>query len=98
MQAMKVALGVLAVLLLVCGTALAAETLQGKVVSATGDQLTMTDNDGKEHAISVGAATAITLDGQKAKLADLKKGFSVTATGAKEGGKFVATKIEAKST
>ena len=48
---------------------------EGLIVSATADKLVMTDKEGKnEHSHMISAATKITLNGQPAKLADLKKG------------------------
>ena len=87
----------LAVALVVTGVALAAETVQGKVVSAQANRLTMTDNDGERHVLQVNEDTKITLDGKAAKLADLKAGQAVTATFEKEGQNLIAQKIDAKS-
>jgi hypothetical protein len=54
------------------------KTHEGRVVSATGDTLVMTDKDGKnEHRHSQVSAAKVTLDGKTAKLGDLKKGDMV---------------------
>jgi hypothetical protein len=87
----------LAIALLVTGIAFAAETVQGKVVSAQANKLTMTDNDGERHVLQVNADTKITLDGKAAKLEDLKAGQAVTATFQKEGTNLIAQKIDAKA-
>src|SRR5262245_796335 len=70
---------------------------EGKVVRAGDGKLTMTDKDGKnEHTHAVAADAKITIDGQVAKLDELKRDFEVKVTTEKRGERTVATKIEAK--
>lgn len=58
----------------------------GLVVSVTADTLVMTDSAGKnEHAHKVDGATAITVDGQPAKLPELKKGDTVQVAVGQDG-------------
>ena len=87
-------------LALLAAPALAADkdsTHEGTVVKAGDGKLTMTDKDGKnEHSHNVATDAAITCEGKKCKLADLKKGYTVKVTLGKQDGKDVATKIEAK--
>ena len=71
-----------------------AKAHEGMVVSAGDGKLTMTMKDTKEeHSHAVPAAATITLNGEAAKLGDLKKGDTVTVT--MDDDKKV-TKIEAK--
>lgn len=90
----------LAALALFSTTAIAAEegeSHEGKVVSAGGGKLTMTDKDGKnEHTHEVAADAKISLDGKESKLEDLQKGTSVKVSTAKKGDKTVVVKIEGK--
>jgi Cu/Ag efflux protein CusF len=96
-RALSVAIAVLAVVVFVAAPVLAAETHKGTVVSAAGGKLTMTDEDGNEHAHNVPTTAKITLDGKAAKLADLKKGFKVEVTIDQVDGKDQVTAIAAKS-
>lgn len=58
----------------------------GLVVSTTADTLVMTDADGKnQHAHKVDEATAVTIDGKPAKLADLVKGDKVKVSAGQDG-------------
>jgi hypothetical protein len=72
-------------------------THDGIVVMAVAGKLTMTDKDGKnEHTHEVARDAKISCDGKECRLEDLKKGFQVKVTTAKQGNKEVATKIEAR--
>ena len=58
----------------------------GVVVSTTADTLVMTDPDGKnQHAHKIDEATAVTIDGKPAKLADLVKGDKVKVSAGQDG-------------
>ena len=90
----------LAVLMLTSAPAvLAADdvTVEGKVVKAADGKLTITDKDDKEHVATVAADAKITCDGKECKLEDLKKDVAVKVTCKKDGDKFTALKIEAKT-
>jgi len=70
---------------------------EGKIISSTGDQLTMGDKDGQnKHSHTILRDTKITLDGKDSKLEDLKPGMEVRVT-PKEGDKDKASRIEAKT-
>ena len=89
--------GLLALALAMNALALAADSHQGKVVSAGDGKLTMTDTAGKnQHSHEVAADAAISCEGKTCGLTDLKAGDSITVTLDKKGDKTVATKIEAK--
>jgi hypothetical protein len=68
-------------------------THDGKVVSVTGDKLTTTCSEGKQHCHTVSKDAKVTCDGQAAKVADLKAGTHVRVTTQKDD-KSVATAIE----
>jgi hypothetical protein len=91
--------GVVAVLLVVCGGCTSrptASTHQGKVVEVSGNQLTMTDlAGGNQHSHDVVANATITCAGTTCTLADLKAGFTVTVTLEQQGEQTQVTKIEA---
>jgi hypothetical protein len=70
-----------------------AMTHDGKVVSVTGDKLTTTCNEGKQHCHTVSKDAKVTCDGQAAKAVDLKPGTQVRVTTQKDN-KSVATAIE----
>jgi hypothetical protein len=70
-----------------------ATTHDGKVVSVTGDKLTTTCSEGKQHCHTVSKDAKVTCDGQAAKAADLKAGTQVRVTTQKDD-KSVATSIE----
>jgi hypothetical protein len=76
------------------------KTHDGIIVSASADTLVMTDNEGKnEHRHMVGTTAKVTLNGQPAKLADLKKGQFVKVTTTKGAdGKDTVTAIDARTT
>ncbi|MCE9554148.1 MAG: hypothetical protein K8T91_12335 [Planctomycetes bacterium] len=56
------------------------KTHDGVVVSAADGKLTMSMSDGSEHSHMIGANVAISINGQAAKLTDLKKGDKITVT------------------
>jgi hypothetical protein len=90
----------LAVVMLVSAPAVFAAddvTVEGKVVKAGDGKLTITDKDDKEHVATVAADAKITCDGKECKLEDLKKDIKVKVTCKKDGDKFTALKIEAKT-
>jgi len=90
----------LAVLLLMSAPAVMAAddvTVEGKIVKAADGKLTITDKNDKEHMATVAADAKITCDGKECKLEDLKKDFTVKVTCKKDGDKFTALKIEAKT-
>jgi hypothetical protein len=70
-----------------------ATTHEGKVVSVTGDKLTTTCSEGKQHCHTMAKDAKVTCDGQASKVADLKAGTNVRVTTTKED-KTVATAVE----
>lgn len=70
-----------------------ATTHNGKVVSVTGDKLTTTCDQGKQHCHTVAKDAKVTCDGQAAKPMDLKAGTQVRVTTHKDD-KNVATAVE----
>jgi hypothetical protein len=89
-----------AIFALAIGATIAAEpeTHTGKVVSAGDGKLVMTDADGtNEHTHAITDTCKITLDGQPAKLEDLKEGNAVTVTTEEQDGKDVVTAVAATS-
>src|SRR3954464_10417083 len=98
-RVLALVLAVLAVCLFTSVPVVAADdTHTGKVVSATGNKLVMTDKDGKnEHTHTVADTANITCDGKECKLADLKPGTPIRVTISKEGDKKMATRIEANT-
>lgn len=74
-----------------------AETMTGKIKSVDKDHIVLEVKE-ESHKLSVDSATQITLDGEKASLADLKAGFAARVT-AKKGDdqQYRATKIAASS-
>jgi len=88
----------MALALFLSTAALAAETYQGKVLSAGAGKLTITDLKGNaQQTHEVAANAQIMCDGKKCGLSDVKTGDMVMVTLDKNGDKTVATKIEAKS-
>jgi hypothetical protein len=67
---------------------------EGHVVKVAAGKLTMTGEDKKEHTHDVAKDAAITLDGKKAKLEDLKPHMHAKVT---MDDKHTITKIEAHS-
>jgi hypothetical protein len=75
----------------------AADMHQGKVVEVGAGKLTMTDMAGKnQHSHEVATDAAISCEGKKCGLSDVKVGDMVTVTTDMKDGKTMATKIEAK--
>jgi hypothetical protein len=75
----------------------AADIHQGKVVEVGVGKLTMTDMAGKnQHSHEVATDAAISCEGKKCGLSDVKVGDMVTVTTDTKDGKTMATKIEAR--
>jgi len=70
-----------------------ASTHEGKVVSAAGTKLIMTDKDGKEHTHTLAADAKVSVDGRNAKVEDLRPGMRIRVTTDK-GNVGVATRVE----
>lgn len=70
-----------------------AKTHDGKVVSMTGDKLTTTCSEGKQHCHTVAKDAKVTCDGKESKCSDLKAGTPVRVTAHKDD-KTVATAVE----
>lgn len=70
-----------------------ANTHDGKVVSITGDKLTTTCGEGKQHCHTVAKDAKVTCDGHPSKVADLKTGTPVRVTRHKDD-KSVATAVD----
>ena len=75
-----------------------ASTVVGTIakVSSTDNTITVTDKDGKDHALTMAKDAKITCDGKDCKLADLAKGTAVTVT-LNANDKTTAQQIEAKT-
>jgi hypothetical protein len=69
----------------------------GKVVSVSGDKLTTTCSEGKQHCHTVAKDAKVTCDGHTGKIADLKVGTQVQVTPHKDD-KNVATAVESGKT
>lgn len=69
------------------------KTLDGTVVGVTGDTLTTTCGDGKQHSHTVTKDAKVTCDGKASKTADLKVGTPVRVTPHKDD-KSKATAVE----
>lgn len=69
-------------------------THDGKVVSVSGNELTMTNADGKEHSHQLASDAKVTCDGVLCKVANLKAGMKIRVT-TKGDDKKVATHVEA---
>jgi hypothetical protein len=65
-------------------------------VSSTDNTITVTDKDGKDHALTMAKDAKITCDGKDCKLADLAKGTAVTVT-LNANDKTTAQQIDAKT-
>lgn len=73
-----------------------AVTHEGSIVKVDKDQMTIKGEEAQT-VVGLTPTTKITLDGKAAKLEDLKPGFKVKTTCKKEGTKFIATLVDAKS-
>jgi type 1 fimbria pilin len=97
LRMLTVFVAALAIAAFVAGPARAddkASVHEGEVVKASAGKLTMTGEDKKQHTHDVAKDAAITLDGKKAKLEDLKAHAHVKVT---VDDKNMVTKIEAHS-
>src|SRR2546421_9935821 len=72
----------------------AGDTHEGKVVSATGNKLIMTDKDGKEHTHTLAENAKVMVDGKAGKATDLKPGMRIRVT-TKKGDGTTALRVEA---
>lgn len=70
------------------------KSMDGTVVSVTGDKLTITNNEGKEHSHTLAADVKVTCDGKDCKAADLKAGMRVRVT-TNETAPHAASRLEA---
>ena len=66
---------------------------EGKFVSVSGDKLTTTCGEGKQHCHTMAKDAKVTCDGQASKAEDLKPGTCVRVTTNKDD-KTVATAVE----
>lgn len=95
-------LATLALAMFVVGPVLAATeteksqdvTHDGKVVSVTGDQLVMSNKDGKEHSHTLSKDAKVTCDAKLCKPKDLKAGMKIRVT-TSGNDKHIATHVEA---
>ena len=73
------------------------KSMDGTVVSVSGDQLTLTRKDGQEHRHTLAANAKVTCDGKACLAADLKPGMRVRVT-TENAQPHAATRIEALDT
>ena len=90
-------LAILALVWLLTGAAIAAESVNGTIEKAGSGKLTLKDSAGTIHNFEVDAAAKITMDGKTVKLDELAVGSSATVTTEKKTNKTVAVTITAKS-
>jgi hypothetical protein len=64
----------------VTGQPAKSSSMDGTVVSVEGDQLAMTNSDGKEHSHPLAAGVKMTCDGKVCTAADLKSGMKIRVT------------------
>jgi preprotein translocase subunit SecF len=69
-------------------------TTDGAVVKVSGDKLTMTDKEGKEHSHTLATNVKVTCDGKTCTAVDLKAGMKIRVT-AESAAPHEATRIEA---
>jgi hypothetical protein len=69
-------------------------SMEGAVVSVSGDKLTMTNKEGKEHSHALAANVKVTCDGKACAAADLKAGMKIRVT-TETADPHAATRIEA---
>lgn len=72
-----------------------AQTVMGRVSEATGDQLVIETSDGRRETLSVHQETAVTIDGQVGRAADLQPGQMVRASYEEQAGQKSAITIQA---
>lgn len=72
----------------------AGDVHEGKVVSASGNKLVMSDKDGKEHTHTLAENAKVMVDGKAGKAADLKPGMKIRLT-TKKGDVNTTLKVEA---
>jgi hypothetical protein len=70
------------------------QSMDGTVVSVSGDKLTMTNKEGKEHSHALAANVKVTCDGKTCTAADLKAGMRIRVT-TDEVAPHTAARIEA---
>jgi GH24 family phage-related lysozyme (muramidase) len=70
------------------------KSMDGTVVSVTGNKLTMTNKEGKEHSHTLAANVTVTCDGKTCTVADLKAGMRIRVT-TDTADRQAATRIEA---
>jgi hypothetical protein len=70
------------------------KSMDGTVVSVSGDKLTMTSKEGKEHSHALAADVKVTCDGKVCKAADLQPGMRIRVT-TEDAESLTATRIEA---
>lgn len=70
------------------------KSMDGTVLSVSGDKLTMTNKEGKEHSHTLAANIKITCDGKTCTTADLKAGMKVRVTN-DPANQHAAVRIEA---
>jgi len=88
-------IGVIALVCFVSVSVWAASSHEGKVVTASKGQLTMTSMTGdNQHTHDVAADTKITCEGQPCKLDSLQAGDVITVTLDQKDGKSVVTEIK----
>jgi len=70
------------------------KTMDGTVVSVSGDKLTMANKEGKEHSHALAANVNVTCDGKTCAVADLKAGMRIRVT-TNDAAPHAASRIEA---
>jgi GH24 family phage-related lysozyme (muramidase) len=70
------------------------KSMDGTVVSVSGDKLTMTSKEGKEHSHALAANVKVTCDGKACTAADLKPGMRIRVT-TDTADRHAAARIEA---
>lgn len=73
------------------------KSMDGTVVSASADKLTMANKEGKEHSHALAADIQVTCDGKVCKAADLKPGMRIRVT-TENAEPHAAIRIEALDT
>jgi hypothetical protein len=72
----------------------AEKSMDGTMVSVSGDKLTMMDKEGKEHGHPLAASLKVTCDGKSCMVTDLKAGMKIRVT-TDAADRQAATRIEA---